>query len=229
MKIYDIFKSKETLENERLELEKLKKEKDFKAKMIINKTKLDLQNTIDKLSKQKNEFLEIAKKSKLSQDKEGLRTSFIGWKISATSQKRASMMLNKLNLTEQMKEIGEISKSFSESMVIIAKQLTEVTKNTDFMSMEKNFTDAMNTIDESELYLSQFFENIDINLDSLSNVEISNSEGIDKEFLDLVDNSIFESEYKDLEKAQNKLNNGNSKDDFINKRIEEIKKKLGDV
>jgi hypothetical protein len=139
------------------------------------------------------------------------------------------MMLIKLNLTEQMKEIGEISKHFSESMVHISKQLADITKNTDYIATERNFTEAMDKINESEVYLEHFFENMDDTLDAYSSDQESSSNTMDKEFLELVDQSLMDSELKDLEKAQATLNPGESNDKYLSKKLAEMKKKLDDV
>jgi hypothetical protein len=229
MGIFKKKKTKEELEQERIQKEQSKREKEYKAKMLINKTKNDLQKTIDKLSNQKTEFLEIAKKAKAINDTNGFRSAYVGWKVSHSSQKRANMMLIKLNLTEQMKEIGEISKHFSESMVHISKQLADITKNTDYVTTEKNFTEAMDKIVESEVYLEQFFENMDDTLDAYSGVNETGNQTIDKEFLELVDQSLVESELKDLEKAQANLSPGESTDEYLSKKLAEMKKKLDDV
>lgn len=222
-------KTKEELEQERIAAEQSKREKEYKAKMLINKTKNDLQKTVDKLGKQKSEFLEIAKQAKAINDNNGFRSAYVGWKVSHSSQKRANMMLIKLNLTEQMKEIGEISKHFSESMVHISKQLADITKNTDYIATERNFTEAMDKINESEVYLEHFFENMDDTLDAYSSTQEGSSNTIDKEFLELVDQSLMDSELKDLEKAQANLNPGESTDEYLSKKLAEMKKKLDDV
>jgi hypothetical protein len=222
-------KTKEEIEQERIALEQSKREKEYKAKMLINKTKNDLQKTVDKLGKQKSEFLEIAKQAKAINDNNGFRSAYVGWKVSHSSQKRANMMLIKLNLTEQMKEIGEISKHFSESMVHISKQLADITKNTDYLATERNFTEAMDKINESEVYLEHFFENMDDTLDAYSSTQEGSSHTIDKEFLELVDQSLMDSELKDLEKAQANLNPGESTDAYLSKKLAEMKKKLDDV
>ena len=222
-------KTKEELEQERIATEQSKREKEYKAKMLINKTKNDLQKTVDKLGKQKSEFLEIAKQAKAINDNNGFRSAYVGWKVSHSSQKRANMMLIKLNLTEQMKEIGEISKHFSESMVHISKQLADITKNTDYIATERNFTEAMDKINESEVYLEHFFENMDDTLDAYSSTQEGSSNTIDKEFLELVDQSLMDSELKDLEKAQANLNPGESTDEYLSKKLAEMKKKLDDV
>ena len=86
-------KTKEELEQERIAAEQSKREKEYKAKMLINKTKNDLQKTVDKLGKQKSEFLEIAKQAKAINDNNGFRSAYVGWKVSHSSQKRANMML----------------------------------------------------------------------------------------------------------------------------------------
>ena len=222
-------KTKEELEQERIAAEQSKREKEYKAKMLINKTKNDLQKTVDKLGKQKSEFLEIAKQAKAINDNDGFRSAYVGWKVSHSSQKRANMMLIKLNLTEQMKEIGEISKHFSESMVHISKQLADITKNTDYIATERNFTEAMDKINESEVYLEHFFENMDDTLDAYSSTQEGSSNTIDKEFLELVDQSLMDSELKDLEKAQANLNPAESTDAYLSKKLAEMKKKLDDV
>ena len=134
-----------------------------------------------------------------------------------------------MNLTEQMKEIGEISKHFSESMVHISKQLADITKNTDYIATERNFTEAMDKINESEVYLEHFFENMDDTLDAYSSTQEGSSNTIDKEFLELVDQSLMDSELKDLEKAQANLNPGESTDEYLSKKLAEMKKKLDDV
>lgn len=227
-----LFKKKKTaeeLEKEKQLKEQSRREKEYKAKMLISKTKNDLKKTIDKLSNQKTEFLEIAKKAKAINDNNGFRSAYVGWKVSHSSQKRANMMLIKLNLTEQMKEIGEISKYFSESMLQISKQLAEITKNTDYVATEENFSKAMDKIVESEVHLEQFFENMDDALDSYSSENEDTSQTIDKEFLDLVDQSLVESELKDLEKAQANLSPNESSDDYLSKKLAEMKKKLDDV
>ena len=126
----------------KIEKELSKREKEYQTKMLIDQTKKDLEQNIEKLKHQKNNFLEIAKKARAINDKSGLQQAYAGWKVSNSSQKRANMMLIKLNITEQMKDIGEISKNFSLSMLEIAKQLNDITKQKNYSETQLNYEKA---------------------------------------------------------------------------------------
>lgn len=220
-----LFKKKKTKE----QLERERREKEYQARMLISKTKKDLQKTIDRLAKQKTEFINIAKKAKSINDENGYLSAYSGWKISHASQFKASKMLIKLNITEQMREIGQISKDFSESMIVISRQLAEITKNTDYIATEQNFAEAMNQIMMSENQLEQFLNNMDVTIENYADSQVENIAEMDKEFLDLISQEVVASTTSNEgEFVQNasKTQPNSEVDDYISKKIEEAKKKI---
>ena len=190
----------------KIEKEKTQREKEYQTKMLIAKTKKDLQENIIKLKNQKINFLNIARDARAINDKNGLQQAYAGWKVSDTSQKRANKMLIKLNITEQMKDIGQISKNFSESMLHIAKQLNMITKQKTYSETQNNYEKAMEQISDSEQAMEDFFETMDDSFETSSLFSNDVEESSEKEFLSMVDQSIAEKELEELEKTQNRLN-----------------------
>jgi hypothetical protein len=199
----------------KIEKEKTQREKEYQTKMLIAKTKKDLEENIIKLKNQKINFLNIARDARAINDKNGLQQAYAGWKVSDTSQKRANKMLIKLNITEQMKDIGQISKNFSESMLHIAKQLNMITKQKTYSETQNNYEKAMEQISDSEQAMEHFFETMDDSFETSPLFSNDVEESSEKEFLSMVDQSIAEKELEELEKTQNRLNQ---------KRIKEEKK-----
>ena len=203
-----------------------KREKEYQTKMLIDQTKKDLEQNIEKLKHQKNNFLEIAKHARTINDKSGLQQAYAGWKVSNSSQKKANMMLIKLNITEQMKEIGEISKNFSLSMLKIAKQLSDITKHKSYSETQSNYEKAMEQISESEASMEQFFETMD---DSFENISFFNEESensLKDEFLGMVDEAIAQKEIEELEKTQLKLEKKNSTKSITDEKLKNMKSKI---
>jgi len=199
----------------KIEKEKTQREKEYQTKMLIAKTKKDLEENIMKLKNQKSNFLNIARDARAINDKNGLQQAYAGWKVSDTSQKRANKMLIKLNITEQMKDIGQISKNFSESMLHIAKQLNMITKQKNYSETQNNYEKAMEQISDSEQAMEHFFETMDDSFETSTLFTNDVEESSEQEFLSMVDQTIAEKEQEDLEKTKNRLNQ---------KRIKEEKK-----
>jgi len=199
----------------KIEKEKTQREKEYQTKMLIAKTKKDLEENIMKLKNQKSNFLNIARDARSINDKNGLQQAYAGWKVSDTSQKRANKMLIKLNITEQMKDIGQISKNFSESMLHIAKQLNMITKQKNYSETQNNYEKAMEQISDSEQAMEHFFETMDDSFETSTLFTNDVEESSEQEFLSMVDQTIAEKEQEDLEKTKNRLNQ---------KRIKEEKK-----
>ena len=212
----------------KIEKELSKREKEYQTKMLIDQTKKDLEQNIEKLKHQKNNFLEIAKKARAINDKSGLQQAYAGWKVSNSSQKRANMMLIKLNITEQMKDIGEISKNFSLSMLEIAKQLNDITKQKNYSETQLNYEKAMEQISESEATMEQFFETMDDSFETNSFFGEETENSLEEEFLGMVDEAIAQKEIDELEKTQSKLAKKNNSKSITDEKLQNIKKKIED-
>jgi len=212
----------------KIEKELSKREKEYQTKMLIDQTKKDLEQNIEKLKHQKNNFLEIAKKARAINDKSGLQQAYAGWKVSNSSQKRANMMLIKLNITEQMKDIGEISKNFSLSMLEIAKQLNDITKQKNYSETQLNYEKAMEQISESEATMEQFFETMDDSFETNSFFGEETENSLEEEFLGMVDEAIAQKEIDELEKTQSKLAKNNNSKSITDEKLQNIKKKIED-
>ena len=196
--IFDYFKKRKAKKQKTL------KEKEYQTKMLIAKTKKDMEENIIRLKNQKVKFLNIAKEARSVNDKTGLQQAYTGWKISDTSQKRANKMLIKLNITEQMKDIAQISKNFSQSMLQIAKELNGITEQKKWSETQNNYEKAMEIIANSEESIEQFFETIDDSFEETLPTE-DTEETSEKDFLTMVDESIADKEREDLEKKQNRI------------------------
>jgi len=216
------------LKYEKIEKELSKREKEYQTKMLIDQTKKDLEQNIEKLKHQKNNFLEIAKKARAINDKSGLQQAYAGWKVSNSSQKRANMMLIKLNITEQMKDIGEISKNFSLSMLEIAKQLNDITKQKNYSETQLNYEKAMEQISESEATMEQFFETMDDSFETNSFFGEETENSLEEEFLGMVDEAIAQKEIDELEKTQSKLAKNTNSNSITDEKLQNIKKKIED-
>jgi len=200
----------------KIEKEKTQREKEYQTKMLIAKTKKDLEENIMKLKNQKSNFLNIARDARSINDKNGLQQAYAGWKVSDTSQKRANKMLIKLNITEQMKDIGQISKNFSESMLHIAKQLNMITKQKNYSETQNNYEKAMEQISDSEQAMEHFFETMDDSFETSTLFTNDVEESSEQEFLSMVDQTIAEKEQEDLEKTKNRLNQKRIKEEKNN-------------
>lgn len=214
MNLLKIFKKR------KIKKEKTQREKEYQTKMLIAKTKKDLEENIIKLKNQKANFLNIARDARAINDKNGLQQAYSGWKLSDTSEKRASKMLIKLDITEQMKDIAQISKNFSESMLHIAKQFNMITKQKNYSETQNNYEKAMEQISDSEEAMEHFFETMDDSFETSSIFSSEVEESSEKEFLSMVDQSIVEKEMEDLEKTQKRLNQKRVKEKKIDLETE---------
>lgn len=220
-----LFRKKANLDFEAQE--KLSKEENFKTKLLINKTKSELQDTIDRLKKEKNAFIEIAKKAKLALDEQSYKSSYVGWKITQSSLIRANTMLSKLSITEHMREISQISRNFSLSMLDISRKFSDITKDESYSKIEKNFQSVMKKLNKTDTNLKHLI-GIDPNLKNVNSNQLEDlSDQMDEEFTSLIEEGLIDLELKELNKIQSKIKNDDKQKDFLNKKIEDIKTKLG--
>jgi ATP-dependent helicase YprA (DUF1998 family) len=226
MKLFKRKPTKEEIRQQELKALKEEREKEYKAKALINRTKRDLKKQIDKLVVEKENFLSLAKEAKNTNDKGAYLSAYAGWKIAFGIQEKANKMLIKLSITQNMKEIGDISKNFMNSMLTISKQIATTSKSFDFMDAEKDFQEAMADLTASDDALDIFLANLDTSLDDYADSNIDNINEIDNEFTNLVNQEVAkETEVQVDNKHFEKSDSSSKIDNYIKAKLNDLKER----
>lgn len=197
------------------ETKESKKEKETELKTILEKLKQEENNL-----KTLNEKFENIKKSyeledKKRQEKESLENQI---KILINSIEREEFEFKKLD--ETLAEIAKKEKYLEENKEIIEKE-KKYSQKLNTLLEQKNLFDKKKTLEERQKTLSEKLAEINKNLESFWNIDIS-KEIIEKE-------KLIESEQKKFDSLNEEKINLDNKINYLRKEYDELKKELENV
>lgn len=188
---------------------KSKQEKEMERKMLVKKTMRNIEKYITQLQGQKEKAIESAKQAKIQGSPQQYSLAVSALKTALSQEKKAKEMLLNFELTLQMRDLAQMTSSFLDGMSVLSVEMKKITGDMNFAKVQKQFTQAMQGVEETTENIDAMLDNTDMSFSSISsnNANISNDE---------------------IERMINfqASNNENDLDSDIDKKLNELSKSL---
>ncbi|MDE6474049.1 MAG: hypothetical protein K2L70_03015 [Clostridia bacterium] len=181
--------------------------KEIKKKMLIKQTINSMNKQIQKLEEQKKVYIDAGKLAKQKGLTAQYNLALSGLKMTIAQQKRVYEMKLNFEITSQMKDMSAMTSEFLKGMGTLSKDMMKLTKEKDFLKVEKQFNEAMTNV---ELQTEQMENFLDETESTFASGALS-SEDENKEIEALIDNEAA---------------GDNMTDVMIEKELEELKKRM---
>lgn len=181
--------------------------KEVEKRMLIKRTIGEMDKQIQKLEKQKTAYVEAGKQAKQRGLTAQYNLALSGLRMTITQQRRVYEMKLNFEITSQMKDMTKMTADFLAGMGSLSKDMMKLTKESDFLKVQKQFTEAMMGV---EVQAEQMEEFMDETQSAFS-----------------ASNPATEEENKELEGLfNNEAASDNITESMIEKELDELKKKM---
>lgn len=181
--------------------------KEIKKKMLIKQTINSMNKQIQKLEEQKKVYIDAGKLAKQKGLTAQYNLALSGLKMTIAQQKRVYEMKLNFEITSQMKDMSAMTSEFLKGMGSLSKDMMKLTKEKDFLKVQKQFNEAMTNVELQTEHMENFLDETEATFASGSTV----SEDDSKEIEALIDNEAA---------------GDNMTDAMIEKELEELKKRM---
>ena len=181
--------------------------KEIEKKMLINRTISTMNKQIQKLEEQKKRYIEAGKEAKQKGLDAQYNLALTGLRMTIAQQRRVYEMKLNFEITSQMKDMTQMTSEFLTGMGALSKDMMKLTKEKDFLKVQKQFTEAMMGVEMQTEQIENFMD------ETQSTFESSYSGSAD--------------ENKELENLMNnEAASDNITESMIEKELEELKKRM---
>ena len=179
-----------------------------KKKMLINKTIASMNKQIQKLEEQKKVYIEAGKQAKQKGLDAQYNLALSGLRMTIAQQKRVYEMKLNFEITSQMKDMSKMTTEFLSGMGSLSKDMMKLTKEKDFLKVQKQFNEAMMGVEMQTEQMEAFMDETQSTFSS----SYMGTESENKELEGLIGNEAV---------------SDNMTEQMIEKELEELKKKMG--
>lgn len=157
----------------------------------VRRTVSQIENTVAKLERMKSEYLQKAIAAKSRGDSASYSLAKSGLNATLSQIKRAKEMLLNIQITAELQRMGETNADFLKGMSTIAKSISKVNKQSDFVKLQKEIQNALSGMQEAQAGLECFLQNSDAAFAVISDSPAALS---DSDIERLVDGKVSEKE-----------------------------------
>lgn len=151
-----------------MSLFKTKAEKEMEQRMLIRKTMQKIKKYIQNLEAQKVKYIEWAKTAKKKGIESQYNLAISGLKTAVAQQKKAEEILLNFELTSQMRDLNVMTSEFLGGMSSLSKEMAKISKNMDFVKVQKEFEIAMMGVEETTFNLDNMLDNSESSFASIA-------------------------------------------------------------
>lgn len=181
--------------------------KEIEKRMLIRQTINTMNKQIQKLEEQKKTYIEAGKQAKQKGLTAQYNLALSGLKMTIAQQRRVYEMKLNFEITSQMKDMSAMTSEFLQGMSSLSKDMMKLTKEKDFLKVQKQFTEAMTSVEVQTEQLENFMDETESTFSS----SYSGSSEENKEIEGLMENEAV---------------GDNMTEQMIEKELEELKKKM---
>ncbi len=134
----------------------------------IRRTITKIEQTVVKLERMKDEYLEKATAAKVRGDSASYSLAKSGLNATLTQIKRAKEMQLNIEITSELQKMGETNADFLTGMSSIAKSISKINKQSDFVKLQKEISKALSGMEEAQAGLDVFLQNTDAQFAAIS-------------------------------------------------------------
>ena len=132
--------------------------KEIKKKMLIKQTINAMNKQIQKLEEQKKVYIEAGKQAKLKGLDAQYNLALSGLRMTIVQQRRVYEMKLNFEITSQMKDMSTMTAEFLKGMSTLSKDMMKLTKEKDFLKVQKQFTEAMTGVEIQTERIEEFMD-----------------------------------------------------------------------
>jgi tetraacyldisaccharide-1-P 4'-kinase len=136
----------------------LSRKKEIEKRMLIRRTIAAMNKQINKLEEQKKVYVEAGKQAKQKGLTAQYNLALSGLRMTLTQQRRVYEMKLNFEITAQMKDMTQMTSAFLKGMGSLSKDMMKLTKEKDFIKVEKQFNEAMTSIELQAEHLESFMD-----------------------------------------------------------------------
>ena len=182
--------------------------KEIEKRMLIKKTMSAMDKQIQKLEAQKKVYIEAGKQAKQRGLTAQYNLALSGLRMTIAQQRRVYEMKLNFEITSQMKDMSVMTGEFLKGMSSLSKDMMKLTREKDFLKVQKQFTEAMTGMEVQAERMEEFMEETQSTFSS----SYSGSADETAELEGLISNEAV---------------GDNLTEQMIEKELEELKKKMG--
>ncbi len=127
----------------------------------VNRTVAKIEQTIGKLDGMKKEYLKKAADAKARGESASYGLCRTALNATLTQEKRAKEMLLNIRITAELQKMGETNADFLKGMSTIAKRISKINRQSDFVKLQKEIEKALSGMEEAQIGLDAFLQNTD--------------------------------------------------------------------
>lgn len=181
--------------------------KEIEKRMIVKQTINAMNKQIQKLEEQKKVYIEAGKQAKQKGLTSQYNLALSGLKMTIVQQRRVFEMKLNFEITSQMKDMSLMTSEFLKGMGTLSKDMMKLTKEKDFLKVQKQFTEAMTSVEVQTERMEDFMDETESMFASGSSFQNEDN----KELEGLINNEAVAD---------------NATESMIEKELEELKKKM---
>ncbi len=181
--------------------------KEIKKKMLIKQTISTMNKQIQKLEEQKKVYIEAGKQAKQKGLDAQYNLALSGLRMTITQQRRVYEMKLNFEITSQMKDMSAMTTEFLKGMGTLSKDMMKLTKEKDFLKVQKQFSEAMMGVELQTEQMEQFMDETESTFSSSYSGNNNENSELDK----LIGNEAV---------------TDNMTEQMIEKELEELKKRM---
>lgn len=182
--------------------------KEIKKKMLIKQTINAMNKQIQKLEEQKKIYVDAGKQAKQKGLSAQYNLALSGLRMTIAQQKRVYEMKLNFEITSQMKDMSAMTSEFLKGMGSLSKDMMKLTKEKDFLKVQKQFTEAMTGIELQTERMEEFMDETESAFSSSYSGSESDNAELDKMISNeaVTDNLTEQEIEKELEELKKKMN-----------------------
>lgn len=125
----------------------------------VNRTIGKIERTIAKLEQMKEEYMQKAVEARSRGETGSYNLAKSGINATLTQIKRAKEMLLNIRITAELQKMGDTNADFLTGMSTIAKRISKINRQSDFVKLQKEINKALSGMEEAQAGLDGFLQN----------------------------------------------------------------------
>lgn len=181
-----------------------KESKALKERMFIQQAITTIKRQLDSLEKSRKKYLDAAKTAKLKGIDSQYNLAKSAIRTVTTQKTVLEQMLLNIEISSQMKDVGEMTKNFADGMQVLSGEIVQTATSLNFDKAQKQMNKAVIGTEMKNMQLDNLLDSTAARFESMS------SSAADDELDKLINEQITA-----------------TSDDELSKEIDELEKKLG--
>ena len=132
--------------------------KEIEKRMLIKRTITAMEKQIKKLEEQKQVYIDAGKQAKAKGLSAQYNLALSGLRMTIAQQRRVYEMKLNFEITSQMKDMTQMTSEFLQGMGSLSKDMMKLTKEKDFLKVQKQFEEAMTGVEVQTAHMEEFMD-----------------------------------------------------------------------